>query len=489
MAEPKKNESAEQAPERRILALMDSPTVSSGFGIVARNVLKELEKTGKYLIDVIGINHFGDFYNTETYPYRIYPAMPQGYNDLYGRPRLVQSLLGHDLWVKGPWDFVFTLQDSFILETVAPTIASLRQQYKEKLPPEWLFQWIGYWPVDAELKENWVTNSIAKANFPVAYTEYGKREMVKIDDFRNPPGELGMKDKVRVIPHGVDSSVFHPLPEAERKEFRRHFFQKLGVTDNTFVVTNVNRNQPRKDLARTMLAFREFKKRRPDSILYLHAKVQDAGGSLQEIARAVGLEANKDWSVPNDFNENQGYPIEMINQIYNAADLVVSTTLGEGWGLSLTEAMAAGKPVLAPAITSIPEMFGMSPDDPKQPELAWVEENLAKLRGIPVKSGSSASEFICLGLQDNERLRPLTNVDDMVAKMIWAYDNPDKAAKVASNGYKWVTEDLPWSNVCQSWVKLFDEAWDKLQVERSYITAERNKAARKAKVAEFRRGS
>ncbi len=47
---------------------------------------------------------------------------------------------------------------------------------------------------------------------------------------------------------------------------------------------------------------------------------------------------------------------EQLSDLYNQADLVVLTSKSEGIPLVLMEAMAHGKPVLAPAITGIPEL-------------------------------------------------------------------------------------------------------------------------------------
>jgi glycosyltransferase involved in cell wall biosynthesis len=47
-----------------------------------------------------------------------------------------------------------------------------------------------------------------------------------------------------------------------------------------------------------------------------------------------------------------------VNEIYNASDLYVTTTLGEGWGLGITEAMATRLPVIIPNTTSMTEIGG-----------------------------------------------------------------------------------------------------------------------------------
>ena len=55
----------------KILAYCDSCTVDTGFGTVSRNILAQLYITGKYDIDIFGINFHGEPYNL---PYRIWPA-------------------------------------------------------------------------------------------------------------------------------------------------------------------------------------------------------------------------------------------------------------------------------------------------------------------------------------------------------------------------------------------------------------------------------
>jgi glycosyltransferase involved in cell wall biosynthesis len=41
-----------------------------------------------------------------------------------------------------------------------------------------------------------------------------------------------------------------------------------------------------------------------------------------------------------------------LARMYNAADLTLSTSLGEGWGFSFTEALACGCPLALPMHTS-----------------------------------------------------------------------------------------------------------------------------------------
>lgn len=466
----------------RVLALCDSPTSATGFAQVSKNILNGLAKTGKYEIDVIGINYNGDYYDREKFPYNIYPAKPEGYRDMYGRGRVLDAINGSETKANlmVGWDLLFTIQDPFIIEGAglefpfAENIRSRIEMFARIVDKSIWFKWIGYFPIDSEIKENWVTRSIALANVPVAYCEYGKKEILKFDrdpyemkfHFQptpNSPKKLAnikipsIEKTIQVIPHGVDVSVFKPLPKDEVTKFKKEFFGK-ALKEDTYLVVNISRNQPRKDLPRTLAVFSEFKKKVPNSHLYLHCQNDDLGGSIREFARTFGLIEGEDYSLPDSFSAGTGYSVETINRIYNAADVCITTTLGEGWGFITTESMAAKTPIIAPYITSIKDIFGDF--NPKLP----LEEQ--ELRGIPVKAGSTSSEWISLGYSDNERIRPLTNVDDMVEKMLWVYNNPEKVEKITERAFKWV-QNLKWENIVKQWDDLFTKTYNQLETERA----------------------
>lgn len=477
----------DQDKKIRLLVLADSPTSATGFAQVSRNILNRLAKSGKYAIDVIGINYHGDYYDREKFPYAIYPAMPQGWADMYGRDRLMTALGGNQekYGLIPGWDIVFTIQDPFVIEGLglnypfAEQLKVSEAMWKRMLEPELWFKWVAYWPVDANLKENWVTKAMALPDVNVAYCEWGRDQILKWDredgfvtkfNIASKEGSAkvpaafttpSLKDRIDVIHHGVDLDVFKPLDEKEIKKFRKQYFGD-AIKDDTFLVINVSRNQPRKDLARTLAAFAKFKEQVPNSHLYLHCQGNDAGGSIEEMAHNFGLVIGNDYSLPRDFSANAGFPVEQVNQIYNAADLCISTTLGEGWGFITTEAMATKTPICAPNITSIINIFGTNGIEC---DVAQLDKGL-EVRGIPIKAGSTNSEWICMGQDDNERIRPLTNVDDMVDKMLWAYKNPNKVQTIVDRAYEWVQE-LSWDKIADQWEAIFERVYTDLQRERA----------------------
>lgn len=454
----------------RILCWMDSPAVSTGFATVARGIFKTLGQTGKYDIDIIGVNDRGGWKDFAEHPYRIYPAKigTEIDGDYFGRPRLISSVLGKDNELAPPWDIVFLLNDPFIIEQPVPVfnqgvmqiIKEAQEQFKAKLPPEFMFKTVYYIPIDSPLRGNWLEHAISLADYPIAYTKYGKQEIEQADIKLEKPTRVA--DRTDIIYHGADLKTFHPITPDERKEFRSTYFKGV-VYDHTFIVTVVARNQMRKDIPRAMAIFKEFQKRRPDAFLYLHCQMNDAWGNLHEYARNWNLEFGKDWGVPARFDAGIGVSVETLNKIYASSDVILSTTLGEGWGFYNTEGFATKTVVVAPDNTIHPEILGYDGDVSDISALCD-----RGIRGVPYKSGSNMSEWATYGPADLERVRPLGNVEDAVKKLVWVYDNPDKVEGIKERAYEWV-QNYTWDKIAKQWDDKFTAVYNDLENERAKV--------------------
>src|SRR3990167_9709238 len=218
----------EEDKKIRILVNADSPRAATGLGSVTRGIFNNLAKTGKYKIDIFGVNDLGFLDpDPEKYPYRILPAMIPGIQgDFYGRIRFINIIRGADRnFLTPPWDIIFTLNDPFIFEepVLTPEIGmmdalkDLQGLYKKDLAPEAHFKICAYWPVDSSLKENWITHAIGHPDYSVAYTNYGKSEIEKTNNKLEKPLKLNLS----VIYHGTDTESFHPISEEEKKEFKK----------------------------------------------------------------------------------------------------------------------------------------------------------------------------------------------------------------------------------------------------------------------------
>ena len=409
---------------KRILLWSDSVTATTGFGIVSKHIAKALYSTGRYDIDQLAINFFEDFYDRNRYPYNITPARLGDPKDPYGNQTFLNALQKHD------YDIVLVINDTFVVEKVAGLLDKFR--YQKIWSGQKVFRLIYYYPVDCKLLPQYST-MIKIADRAVAYTNFAAESTASIDMMATD-----------VIYHGTDIQTYHSLDKEDRLACRKKYF---GVEDDTFIIVNVNRNSIRKNLATTILAFSEFRKRVPNSKLYLHASPVDGTHSnittdLNIPIKELGLEVNKDILFPHNYDVAKGFPASVLNQLYNCGDMYMTTHLGEGWGLSVSEAMAAGLPVVAPRSTSMPEILG------QKSERGYLYDCKEKV-------------YI-----DGSGYRPTGRLEDVLSMMFRCYEDKqhkevDLQTKI--DGAKEFTKKYSWNNVCKHWVKLFREEEQALQ--------------------------
>lgn len=394
--------------KKKVLCYCDMEC-ATGFGTVSKNILEQLYKSGKYDIDCFGINYHGTPHHT---PYKIWPAMDYSSGDPYGRKKFCGFAVQHD------FDILWILQDTFIVDFLPELLGYLKTNRTKP------FRTIMYYPIDSVLQEGWYKN-IKPVHRLVAYTEFGKQAYLKQDDTR----------AIDVIYHGINKEDFYPLSEEDIAKFREHYF---GVHKDKFIFMNINRNQQRKDLPRTIQAFKEFNKMVPESVLYLHCAHIDQGWNIPNLLQQLDLTLGKEVLLPEKMEPNQGFPKHIVNLLYNACDCVLSTTTGEGFGLGFIEAMACKIPVIMPNNTAMAEL-------------------ITEDRGYLVNSGSTSSLWTCLP-NDNDVMRPLVDVEDLVAKMAFVYDNYDEAKNKAEAAYRWVQGEMLWSDkIAKQWLKVFNE--------------------------------
>ncbi len=399
----------------------------TGFGNVAEEIIKRLQATGDYEFSVIGINYDGSPYHKERpgneyYHLRdvmVWPALsPLRQDSMFGWNRVSEFLITKE------FDIFFALQDAFNMTVIKEAILKSKALKN--------YKYIFYFPVDGDIKQDWVTDGVQVADYPVTYSEFALHKIK----------EIMPSLAVRKIPHGVDLNLFKPFRDAQsRQEFRKEYF---NIGPNEFLISNINRNQPRKDIPRTMLAFSEFCEQYPNinAKLYLHCHPQDnAGHKIHDIARKYlgNLALNKIISPDPSLLGSNGLPAEKMAKIYAGSDIITSTTMGEGWGLSTTEAMACKTPVVMPNNSALTEIVGANNE-----------------RGYLVKAGGLRN--LHLQKHDNDIFRPLTDVEDLIKTWKFVYENPEDAKIKAEAAYSWI-QSLSWDIIAEEWDKLFKEAY------------------------------
>ena len=161
---------------------------------------------------------------------------------------------------------------------------------------------------------------------------------------------LGDKIKnkiVKYVPHGLNTDLFYPIANKENdpkfQEFKKHLFKGK---EYEYVVFFNSRNIRRKQIPDTLLAYKLFieqlpKEKADKCALLLHTEVvTDAGTDLNAVIETLCPECNIIFS-PGRLDHTA------MNYLYNLADVQILLTSNEGWGLSLTEAMLTGTPIIA----------------------------------------------------------------------------------------------------------------------------------------------
>ena len=341
----------------KVLAYCDSPTAKTGFG----NVIKEnfTRMADEFDFRIIGINYFGDRHQL---PFFIH-QMPDIKNDPYGLGSFERLLLAGE-----KPDVILLFQDMFILggKAVAGgrSLISIAKDVYPDVPV------VSYFPVDGEPVFKEYVDEILKSDVSLTLSRYG------VDAIKKCCSDAS----VDYIYHGVDSDVFHVMDEKDRLAVK----SRLSGSAGDFLVVMVNRFQPRKNVDSALKALSLFKhgykvcskcgnyypidsdicdlnncdsgyvhieRARKNVSLYLHMENYEpiAMGKLPTDTLAnhvknAGFTSDDHVGIPRQGGTSVS--VESLNSIYNAADVFVSTTLGEGFGLTAIEASAAGTQVI-----------------------------------------------------------------------------------------------------------------------------------------------
>ena len=143
-------------------------------------------------------------------------------------------------------------------------------------------------------------------------------------------GDKAADKIIEYLPHGLDHTNYKPASEYNEEEnkdlekMKEHFF---GKDEIDFCLFFNSRNIRRKQIPDTLWAFRMFLDSLPQEKadkcrFLLHTElVTDAGTDLKAVAQ--------------------------LRHLYNITDCQILLTSNEGWGLTLTEGILSGNPIIA----------------------------------------------------------------------------------------------------------------------------------------------
>ena len=167
------------------------------------------------------------------------------------------------------------------------------------------------------------------------------------------------------VPHGISQRRFKKVEDTDTDMLA--FNDKFGLTDKKFRVLYSNRNIRRKMPGDVALAFKYFvdglpEEERDDCVLIFHCAPSDANGTdLPRVCRHL----MPDYNVAFTYTINNGQPFDdnLMNLLFNSADVYVNMASNEGFGLGSAEALTVGTPIIVNMTGGLQDQCGVRDDD------------------------------------------------------------------------------------------------------------------------------
>jgi glycosyltransferase involved in cell wall biosynthesis len=164
-----------------------------------------------------------------------------------------------------------------------------------------------------------------------------------------------IKDLLRYVPGLLRIAAAHPDPA--------YTIPPVSVPDDAFLVmmNAANTKAPhldRKGWQQNLRAFAIFAREHPDAVIYLHTDpTRPDGFPIASYLSYLGLDERQ-----TRITDLLAYRAGLIDneemaRLYTASDVLLSCSMGEGFGLAVPEAMACGTPVIAINRGSMPELI------------------------------------------------------------------------------------------------------------------------------------
>lgn len=315
--------------EKKIKVLFHGDAVApTGFSRVLHSIAENLPQED-YDISWVGVNYFGD---PHSYPYRIYPTGLNG--DVYGVTKLPEII------ERETPDIIFILNDAWVQDGILKAIKEIYSKKNMQLP-----KIVTYTPVDAEDHDPDWYREFDVVSQAITYTPFGRDVINKAVEGLNPI----------IIPHGVDLKYFYKMDKS-KKELKAELYPNRQDLIDSFIVLSANRNQPRKRLDISMKAFALFAENKPLNVkLYMHCGIRDSHIDIIKLAKRFGIEHR--LIISGNIVGVQRVTIDKLNHIYNATDIGLNTSVGEGWSLTQIEHAVTGAPQVVPNHSALADLY------------------------------------------------------------------------------------------------------------------------------------
>ena len=308
----------------------NSPDAPTGYGVQVSHLLPRLKRAG---LDVAMLSNYGQEGSKSTIktPHGKIPHFPRGLdaysNDVAPIDHLVQAKKYPD-----QKDLFISLYDVWVMTS---------ENYKEINS---IASWVPFDHINIPPKvEKWLRKDNVT---PIAMAPNGSRDMEA----------KGIEHLY--IPHSVDTSTYKPTSKEINGKSAAEY---LGSKDK-FLVGIVAANKAsgmthRKAFGENLLAFSLFQKKHPDAMLYIHTEPHGLtnGWNIFALLDACGIDKSS-VVFPHPLEYRFGYDPKHLATLYTEMDVLLATSLGEGFGVPAMEAQACGTRVIGSNWAATPDL-------------------------------------------------------------------------------------------------------------------------------------
>jgi glycosyltransferase involved in cell wall biosynthesis len=455
--------------KKRVLFVSDSIKRKTGYAIVARNIIKNLVLTNKYEIGHLGL---ADIPTPVELPIHYYTQL-KDHNGCCKRGVLIEHVNNtispeikflvpqqntgivnehptKGMCIRGPninqdhygYDSVYYVIQHFKPDIVIP-INDLWGLYNiNHLKNRKCYKFIPYLAIDSDclfpilqppegrqgLPPIDTIRTIGTTNKTIVFTQWAKDVINKTCRVVTNGREL---NNIEIISHGVDTQIWKPLPEEEKKANREKYF---GIKDNTFLIGAVARNQPRKRLDAIFMTMRRFIDKNYEKygrkiMCYFHCSLEDAiGWDLQWMSSYYNLVDRVIFD--KNLKPGLGPSDEQLNQIINCFDAHVLFSNSGGFELPMLETAAAGIP------------------------------NLVSDYSAHADWGRGTLMYARIGAFEHEPrtgfVKGIVDIDSAAHQLKLLYDSKKLCEDYSKRGIA-LAKKLEWSNLCKQWEDSLDK--------------------------------
>ena len=296
---------------------------------------------------------------------------------------------------------------------------------------------------------------------------------------------------LKYVPHGINHKVYFPINEFMKDDtanVEKKREQLFGKDQPEFVVFYNARNIRRKSTSDLIAAYAEFcesigKEKAKKCALLLHTQVRDDNGTDLSVVRDLLCDPEYVKVVFHDAR----VPSNEVNWLYNIADVTALISSNEGWGLSLTESLMAGKMIIANVTGGMQDQMRFEDEDGN-----WIDfdENFCSNHfGTYKKHGEWAVPVFPTNSSIVGSIPTPYIFDDRcdfrdVAKAIkQVYDlDPQERAKKGNAGREWVLSEeakMSAETMCQNVVECIDQTFETFEPRKSFELTKIEKLPRK----------